>query len=120
MKKRDQKDRRQAPRTALNKALVDLFSQKMLNQKGQRGKICDISHLGIKFSSDKPYIKGSIIHLGLLLPNFIPISDITGKVVRCEQKDNVECYTAVEYKGDYYLRSLIEAYIKAMKSWNSL
>jgi hypothetical protein len=48
MKKRDQKDRRQAPRTALNKALVDLFSQKMLNQKGQRGKICDISHLGIQ------------------------------------------------------------------------
>ena len=115
-----QKDRRRAPRTALTKALVDLYSQQMLNQEGHRGKICDISHIGIKFSSDKPYIKGSIVHLDLLLPNFVPMTDITGKVIRCEQKDNVEFYTSVEYKEDYYLQSQIENYTRVMKSWNSL
>ncbi|HUU51275.1 MAG TPA: PilZ domain-containing protein [Nitrospinota bacterium] len=118
MEKIEQKERRRAPRTVLGSALVDLYSHEKPSIAELRGKICDISRVGIKFSSNKSYIEESIIDLDLLLPNFIQFANIFGRVVRCEQKDNAEFYTAVEFEEDLYRQFLVENYIRIMKLWD--
>ena len=116
----EQVDRRRAPRTVLGSAIVELYSQKTPEQVELRGKICDISRLGTKFSSNKPYSTESTIKLDLLLPNFVPFTNVFGRVVRCETKTVDEFHTAIEFEEDIHKQSLIEHYIRVMKSWNSV
>jgi len=119
MKNIEQKDRRQAQRTVLNDISLDVYSQKVKNQIEARGKICDISHMGTKFISNKPYISGSKIHLNLLSTNYIPLLDIFGRVVRCEQQTNVEFTTAVEFIEDPYQKCVVDNYIVSVTSLNT-
>lgn len=119
-KKMEQVERRRAQRTVLQSAVIELYSQKKPEKVEQRGKICDISRVGTKFSSMRPYSKESIISLDLLLPNFVPFTTVSGRVVRCETKTADEFYTAVEFEDDIYKQSLIEHYITVMKAWNSI
>jgi c-di-GMP-binding flagellar brake protein YcgR len=112
-------ERRRAPRTVLSSACVNLYSQKAPDEKEIRGRICDISRVGTKFSSNRPYRVKSNINLELLLPNFIPFTHISGRVVRCETKTADEFHTAVEFEGDLHRQYLVENYIKVMKSWEN-
>ena len=118
MEKKIQKERRRAPRTVLKSALVDLYLHEKPSIAELRGKICDISRVGTKFSSNKSYIEESIINLDLLLPNFISFTNISGRVVRCEQKDDAEFHTAVEFEEDLHRQFLVENYIRVMKLWD--
>lgn len=120
MKKIEHKDRRRAPRTALNSALIDYFSGQVPGQSKLRGRICDISRVGIKFRSVKPYAEDSRINLNLLLPNAVPFTDISGRVVRCEAEDNNFYQTAVEFEESCLYLSLIEDYATTMKSWENI
>lgn len=72
-----------------------------------------------KFISNKPYISGSKIHLNLLSTNHIPLLDISGRVVRCEQQTNVEFSTSVEFNEDPYQKCVIDNYIISVTSYNT-
>lgn len=113
------KGKRRAPRTVLECASIDVYQKNVQNQPELRGKICDISPLGVKFISHKPYIIGSMIYFALLLPSHGSLKGISGIVLSCEQKKSEEFHIAIEFKDiDYYQKLLIENYIKVMKSWN--
>jgi len=88
------------------------------HQRELRGKIYDISSLGARFISNKPYTKDSEVYVGLLLPNCNSLINVNAKVVRCEQKENNEFHIALEFKEDNYQQSLIAEYIRVMKLWD--
>ena len=113
-----QKERRRAPRIALHSAVMDVYPINVKHKRELRGKICDVSTLGAKFISDKPYMKDSKIYVGLLLPNFNSLINISGKVVRCEEKSSEEYHIAVKFDEDKYQQSLIKEYIRIMKLWD--
>lgn len=116
MGKKGKKERRRAERVNLDYALVDVYPERVLSEEEFRGKICDISSTGIKFTSFRPYDVGSILFLKLLLPSHGSLIDIPGKVVRCEEKVPDEAFfVSVEFEEDYYQESLINDYIKLMK-----
>ena len=112
------KERRRALRISLHSAVMDVYPINAQHQRELRGKICDLSTLGAKFISNKPYVKNSKIYVGLLLPHFNSLINISGKVVRCEHKIGEEYHIAVEFDEDYYQQSLIEEYIRIMKLWD--
>ena len=118
MKTIDQKERRRAPRISLRSAVMDVYPINVQHQKELRGKICDVSTLGAKFISNKPYAKDSTIYVGLLLPNYNSLINVSGRVVRCEQKEINEFHIAIEFKEDYFQQSLIAEYIRVMKLWD--
>jgi len=101
MKTIQKMERRRVLRTVVKNIYIDIYSQTEPDRVEVIGKIYDISPLGAKFISHRPYIIGSKIHLNILSTNHIPPIDISGRVVHCEQKDNDEFYTAVEFKEDY-------------------
>lgn len=114
-----QKERRRAPRTVLNNAYVCVYSEKRQNSIDLVEKIYDISPLGIRFISFKPYSADSIIRFGLLLPNHDSFNiNVSGKVLRCEKKDNDEYHIAVEFEENSYQQSQVKEYIEVVKSWN--
>jgi len=115
---RELKERRRALRISLHSAVMDVYPIDMKHQKELRGKICDLSTLGTKFISKKPYAQDSKIFVGLLLPHLNSLVNISGKVVRCEHKIGEEYHIAVEFDEDYYQQSLIEEYIRIMKLWD--
>lgn len=120
MKKTGQKERRRAPRINLDYAMVDVYPQKVVNENVFRGKIFNISTVGVKFTSFEPSKPDSKVYIRLLLPNNDLSSDdsfieIPGRVVRCEQIGNEGYYIAVELKEDCIQQSLIEDFIKLMK-----
>jgi len=113
------KEKRRAPRTVLECTSIDIYPKNVQTEPELRGKIYDISPLGAKFISQKPYIIGSIIYFALLLPSHGSLKGISGIVLSCEQKNSDEFHVAIEFKDiDYYQKFLIENYIKGMKSWN--
>lgn len=113
-----QKERRRAPRTTLNDAFMDIYSIDTRYLKEYKGKIFDISTLGLKFTSNKPYSKYTEVHVGLLLPNYDSLIKVTGRVVRCEDKSNEDYHIAVEFKEDTYQQRIINEYIEVMKLWD--
>jgi c-di-GMP-binding flagellar brake protein YcgR len=113
-----QKERRRAPRTALHTAVMDVYPINIQHQRELRGKIYDVSTLGAKFLSNKPYAIDSKIYVGLLLPNCNSLINISGKVVRCEEESAEEYHIAVEFDEDKYQQSLLEEYIRIMKLWD--
>lgn len=115
MRTAKEKEKRRAKRTALGYAYIDVYPAKLRGKSEFRGKIHDISPLGAKFVSCKPYDISSTVYLGLLLPSHGALLDVTGRVVRCEEKEKEEYHVAVEFGGDSYQRSMIKDYIKLMK-----
>ena len=120
MKKTGQIERRRAPRTNLDHAMIDVCPQKVVSENLLRGKICDISTVGVKFTSFKSYKQDSKVYIRLLLPNNeLPSDDsfieIPGRVVRCEKIGDEGYYIAVELKEDSIQQSLIEDFMKLMK-----
>jgi len=90
MKKTEQIERRRAPRTNLDHAMIDVCPKKVVSENLLRGKICDISTVGVKFTSFKSYKQDSKVYIRLLL-------------------------IAVELKEDSIQQSLIEDFMKLMK-----
>lgn len=115
MKKSDETERRRAPRTALEFAYIDVFKQRPQEITEFRGKICNLSTLGAKFISSKPFKKDAAVYIGLVLPNHGSLIDVAGRVVRCEEKGKGEYHIAVEFKEDHYQQALINDYIKMME-----
>lgn len=109
---RGRKERRRAPRTVLRSAFMDISE----DEAKIRGKICDISPLGVGFVSDKEFAKDSMIQIDLLLPNFRSLFDISGRIVWCSKKSEEGYQTGVEFKDDRYKKVLVEDYIHYMKS----
>ncbi|HUU50669.1 MAG TPA: PilZ domain-containing protein [Nitrospinota bacterium] len=116
---KEQIERRRAIRTVLHSAAMDVYPIDVKHHKELRGKICDLSTLGAKFISKKQYAKDSKIFVGLLLPNLNSLVNISGKVVRCEEKSSEGYHIAVEFDEDYYQQSLIKEYIRIMKLWDN-
>jgi len=112
------KERRRAPRTVLRSVFMDLYPLGFKKQRKLRGRILDISPLGIRFVCDKAYVKDSMISLDLLLPNSMSFTKISGKVVRCEEKSSEGYHVAVEFDEDYHQQSLVKEYIRIMKLWD--
>jgi len=111
-----QEDRRRSVRVNLEHALIDIHTEKVQNHKEIRGKIFDISAVGVRLVSEEPYSVGSKIFLSLLLPNGVSLSDISCEVLRCRQRKDSHYSLAVEFKDlDYYQKSLVEDYIRLMK-----
>lgn len=106
------KERRRAPRTSLESAYTEISE----STSQVRGKIQDISLLGVKFLSEKEFLKDATIELGLLLPNFRSLIDISGRVVWCSKKDQEGFATGVEFQDERYKNVLVEEYIHYMKS----
>jgi len=119
----EQKEKRRVPRTALHSAVMDVYPINMQPQRELRGKIYDVSTLGAKFLSNKPYAKDSKIYVGLLLPHLNSLINVSGKVVRCEEKSAEEYHIAIKFDEDKYQQSLLEEYIRIMKlsdeQWDS-
>jgi len=118
MKTIGQKERRRAPRITLRSAFIDVYPIDGEHKTELRGKICDVSTVGAKFISNKPYMKDSEIYVGLLLPSINTVINISGRVVRCEKKSSEEYHIAIEFKEERYQQSLLEEYIRIMKSWD--
>jgi len=118
MKTMSQKERRRAPRTTLKDAFMDIYSIDTRYLKEYKGRIFDISTLGVKFTSNKPYNKYTEVHVGLLLPNYNSLIKVIGRVVRCEDKSNEDYHIAVEFKEDTYQQRIINEYIEVMKLWD--
>ena len=108
----EKKERRRAPRTVLSSAFMDISDE----EARTRGKICDISPLGVGFVSDKEFMKDSMVRVDLLLPNFRALFDISGRIVWCSKKRGEGYQTGVEFKDDRYKKVLVEDYIHYMKS----
>jgi len=113
-------ERRRAPRINLDYAMVDVCPEKVVSEDVFRGKIFNISTVGVKFTSFEPYKPDSKVYVRLLLPNNDLSSDdsfieIPGRVVRCEQIGNEGYYIAVELKEDSIQQSIIDDFIKLMK-----
>jgi c-di-GMP-binding flagellar brake protein YcgR len=119
MKTIAKKERRRSPRIVLHSAVMDVYDTDIKLQTKHRGRICDVSTLGVKFISNKPYAKESTIYVGLLLPNYNSLINISGKVVRCEQERGEEYNISVEFKEDHYQQSLVLEYIRIMKLWDN-
>jgi c-di-GMP-binding flagellar brake protein YcgR len=118
MKATEQKERRRTPRTILGHAAIAIYPKNIYNPETLRVKICDISLLGTRFISFKPFSRGSEIVLSLLSPENIPLPNISGRVVRCEQKET-EYHAALEFVNlDDYQKSLVENYIRTAELWN--
>lgn len=115
MKKQDGRERRRVQRTILEHAYIDVFKERPQQITEFRGKICDLSTLGAKFVSSRPYDKGTEVYIGLVLPNHGSLIDVAGRVVRCEESVSGEYNIAVEFKEDYYQQSLIKDYIRMME-----
>ena len=113
----EKKERRRAPRAVLRSAWVSLYSQKAPDEKELKGRICDISALGVKFISNKPYTIDSKIDVGLLLPNFNSLINISGRMVRRERISNDKYQIALEFDGDYH-QHFIREYIRIMQLWD--
>lgn len=109
------KERRRVPRTYLNNVSINVYSQKIEDNVEFRAKICDISSLGIRFVSHKPYIKDSKLNIALLSPTNSIVIGVTGRVVRSESRSTKEHHVALEFKEDPRQQSSIEDYIKMMK-----
>lgn len=106
------KERRRAPRTALKSAYTDIST----DEGKTRGKICDISPLGVGFISDKEFEKDSMIQIDFLLPDFRSLCDISGRIVWCSKKSEEGYQTGVEFQDDRYKKILVKNYIYYMKS----
>jgi hypothetical protein len=109
-----QKERRRAQRKKMNDAFLDVFRKDEQYLKEYKGKICDLSTLGVKFVSNRPQKMKSKIYIGLLLPNEDSLIYIPAKVVRCEQKNAKKHYIALEFDENYYQQSLILEYMSIM------
>jgi hypothetical protein len=109
------KERRRAPRTYLNNAFINVYSQKIDDNIDFKAKVCDISSLGIRFVSHKPYIQDSKLNIALISPTNSIVMGVTGRVVRSEQRSTHEYHVALEFKVDPKQQSSIEDYIKMMK-----
>lgn len=109
-----QKERRRASRKKMNDAFLDVFRKEEKYLKEYRGKICDLSTLGVKFISNKSQTKKSKIYIGLLLPNDDSLIYIPARVVRCEQKSAKKHHIALEFDENYYQQSLILEYMSIM------
>ena len=118
MEKREQKERRRAERAALGNTSLEVYSQKIKRPIEFRAKVLDISSLGAKFISCRPYSKDILIEIGLMLPKYGSLIEISGRVVRCQKSGDEVYEVAVEFEEDYYQQSIIEEYIKVMKDWN--
>jgi hypothetical protein len=108
----EEKERRRAPRTVLQFSYTDISGDKAKTRR----KIHDISPLGMRFFSEKKFMKGSTIQLDLLLPNFRSLLDISGKIVWCSKKNKEGFNTGMEFQDDGYKKVLVEDYIHYMKS----
>ena len=107
----EKKERRRAPRTVLSSAFMDISDE----EARTRGRICDISPLGVGFISDKEFVKDSMVRVELLLPNFRSLIDAYGRIVWCSEKRGEGYQAGVEFRKDYYKGALIRDYIKVMK-----
>lgn len=118
MKKREKKERRRAERVALENTSLEVYSQKIKRPIEFRAKVLDISSVGAKFVSCRPYSKNTQIQIGLMLPKYGSLIEISGSVVRCQKSGDEVYNVAVEFEEDYYQQSIIDEYIKVMKDWN--
>jgi c-di-GMP-binding flagellar brake protein YcgR len=109
------KEERLAERVPLEHTFVHVHTEKVQEQKELRGDIYDISTVGIRFVSKKPFTIGSKIYLSLLLPNGTSLSDIACEVLRSEKK-NGNYYIAIAFTDlDFYQKSMVKDYIRLMK-----
>lgn len=117
MEKTEQKEKRRMPRTNLGYAVIEVYSKNIQNQADFRGRICDISPLGVRLISYKRYEKDSKVYVGLMLPNQNSYIYVSGKVRHWEQQKGGEYHIGIEFENsDYCQKSLIEYYINIMKS----
>lgn len=118
MKTISQKERRRARREIIGYAVINVYPKNVQNQSEMRARVFDISPLGAGIISFQPCIKNSKILLSLLSPDNTSLPNISGRVVRCEQKNN-EYHIGIEFENiNEYQKSLITNYIKSMKLWN--
>lgn len=108
-------EKRRAERVNLNNAFLNICLPNVENREDNKGKICDLSSLGVKFVSYKPYIEDSKVELGLILPKHGTVANISASVRRCEPRDGESFYTALEFQEDYFQQSLVKNYIRVMK-----
>lgn len=111
------KERRRATRKDLSRALIAVYTKKPPTEIEYKARLCNISSLGLKFISFKPYDNNTIIHFSLLLPNQNTLLDTSGRVVRCEKQDDEKYFIALDLKEGYFEKSLIEDYIEVMELW---
>ena len=111
LKMKEGKDKRRAPRTSLKHANIYISE----NDTKIKGRIRDISPLGVRFVSKRPFSKETVFQTDPLLPDFTSFIDIPGRIVWCYKKRGDEYYSGMEFKGNYYRISVMEDYIKDMK-----
>jgi len=118
MKTISQKERRRAKREIIGYALINVYPKNVQTQSEIRARVFDISPLGAGIISYQPCIEDSKIYLSLLSPDNTSLPNISGRVVRCKEKNN-EYHIGIEFENiNEYQKSLIENYIRSMKLWN--
>lgn len=108
-------EKRRAQRVDLDNAFLNICSPEVQNRKDNKGKICNLSSVGVKFVSYKPYSEDAKVELALMLPRHGAVTHISASVRRCEPRDSESFYTALEFQEDYFQQSLIRNYIRVMK-----
>lgn len=111
LKMKEVKDKRRAPRTSLKHANIYISE----NDTKIKGRIRDISPLGVSFVSSRRFNKDKMFQTDPLLPDFTSFIDVPGRIVWCYKKSENKYLTGMEFKGNYYRVSVMEDYIKDMK-----
>ena len=105
------REKRRAPRTYLKHANIYVTE----NDDKIKGRIRDISPLGVSFTSSSRFNRNKMLQTDPLLPDFTSFIDVPGRIVWCYKKSKGEYLTGMEFRGNYYRVSVMEDYIRGMK-----
>lgn len=117
MKMTSLKERRRKKRKIINPCPAQHHLRIRPDQYEIKGEILDISPLGVKFVSYKPFANDSLIPIGFSLLNFGSFIKTVGRVVRSERINWEEHHVALEFDENVSSPSLLEEYIDVMERW---
>ena len=111
-------ERRRAERFSMEDSYMYINAKKIRTEAGVTGKICDISSVGVRFVSCQPYKEKQDVEIGLLLPRYGSVRNISARVCRCIPREDETFETALEFEEDPFQQSFINDYIRVMRICN--